>query len=140
MNLKRTGGLILILLNGLTSFGAEQTILNCEGAGEEGRAINYTVNQHNNNLVLKKRIGDEEIAQAELSTPAQVIKGYGGTTLMFKDSGKSGYLLLYYHRAAAGDLVPKDTSLLDINLFQPSVRKLNTEGPRTDFICTSSER
>ena len=89
---------------------------------------------------MKKRVGEEEIAEVALTTPAQCVKGYGGTTLLFKDSGKSGYLLVYFHRAAESDLVQKDIALIDINLFQPSVRKLNTEGPRTDFICSSSRR
>jgi len=140
MSLQRVAGLIFVLFIGLSSYGANDSVLHCEATDEDGKVISYTMSESDNVLTLKKRVGEEEIAEVALTTPAQAVKGYGGTTLLFKDSGKSGYLFLYFHRASESDLIQKDTALIDINLFQPSVRKLNTEGPRTDFICSSSRR
>jgi hypothetical protein len=139
MRLETVALLVFGFLQCLRGFGAEALLLSCEAIQDEGKVVRYTVSEENDNLILKKTLGEEEIARTQLPTnQAQVIRGYGGTTLMLRDSGRSGYLLLYSHRAAEEDLVKSDTTLIDINVFQPSLRKLNTEGPRSDFNCTSS--
>jgi hypothetical protein len=59
--------------------------------------------------------------------------GYGGTYLFFDNQGRSGYLLLYFHKENSPDR--RESSLIDINLFQPNLQPMNSQGPRTNFVC-----
>ena len=51
---------------------------------------------------------------------------YGNTWIATKDMGRSGYAHLY----SRGGL-----SVLDVNLFQPRDRQMNTPRPLTDYRC-----
>lgn len=64
------------------------------------------------------RVKEESI---EVAPPQR----YGKTTIMYKNAGRSGYALLYF--------VQDDLAVIDVNLQQ--AKKLNTNGPLTDYLC-----
>jgi len=54
------------------------------------------------------------------------IWGYGNTTIVTHNNGRSGYLHIY---------IGPQTSLIDINLFSLPARALNTNGAKTQLTC-----
>ena len=62
----------------------------------------------------------------EISIPVH----YDNTWLATKDMGRSGFALLY----ARGSV-----TLLDVNLFIPQYRAMNTQGPIRDYRCTPAQ-
>ena len=112
----------------------EDIVLRCESVDYATSGIQYEVGYLENILFIRKTIEGKEIARAELKKE-NFVSNYGGATILFQNSGKSGYLLIYYNRKNEGG----STTLIDINLFQPSVRELNTKGPSLGYSCERYE-
>jgi hypothetical protein len=113
---------------------AEPTpLLSCDSTpvAAIGRDVTYQVLEENNQHTLVKLVRGVEVARVELAL-SQSILGYGGTWMFYGNSGRSGYFLVYFHK---GDSAATDKVLIDVNLFQPPVRPLDSAGPQTDFIC-----
>lgn len=109
-------------------------LLQCEAPSPRpGAAIVYQVLSDGDGYTLVKRVGDHEVGKLELGRSGSVA-GYGHTYLFFKNHGRSGYLLVYFHKGSAPGAA-NEKALIDVNLFQPSVRVLNSGGPRDDFRC-----
>lgn len=143
MRIKRMPALagILILIHSLgisSSLGDVEKLLECR---EEPRAqhsvVKYVVTREGPKYFIAASKGGTEIARCTLSPNGSLgaVNGYGGTYLYFNNLGRSGYLLIYSHRGRGQGGVESYSSLIDINLFQPAMSGLNTDGPRTDFTC-----
>ncbi len=138
--MNRKNRIVVVLILGLALFGASRKcfaestlILECERASAtgEGRTI-YQVTSDSNRYTLIKIENNIERGRIELKDYDSVA-GYGGTYLFYQNQGRSGYLLVYFHKGSLGG--DSDRALIDINLFQSPVRPLNSDGPRTDFQC-----
>jgi hypothetical protein len=116
----------------------EEITLSCRPENYGPDSIGYEVRRQGANHTLIQTRGDEIVSSYRLPRGGYSthIDGYGGTRLFLTNIGRSGYLLIYSHTRRAANGVSKNTSLIDINLFPPSVRNMNTPGPRTDLICT----
>lgn len=106
----------------------EKLILVCEGKSDPETNVRYLVTESQNKISLRKLINDTEMGRITIGSSASIVKWYGGTFILFENAGKSGYLLLHFNE-------PSRSSLIDINLFQPTLTGLNTRGPQRDFTC-----
>ena len=104
-------------------------LLTCEAKAHK---ILYEVYRSGTQYELVRRDESREIARLALRGYGAVV-GYDGTYLFYENQGRSGYLLIYYHKGTPGRSA--DQVLLDIDLFQEPLHPLNTEGPSNDFTC-----
>lgn len=124
--------LFLFVVNLGQLFASEITIFKCENrmAGNEPRIV-YWVTRERLEYTVIKLVDDKEVARLTLSGEGGV-EGYAGTYIFFANLGRSGYLMLYSSQNTPNT---EQQAVVDVNLFQESMSKLNTAGPRTDFIC-----
>jgi len=126
--------LVLVSLAASSLFASESTVLVCRSESRDG--INYEVRKDDSNYFVVKTQGEKVLAKMLFgpSDFSQMVNGYGGTHMYVLNRGRSGYLVIYSHKSVNLEN-DKSTTLVDINLFQPGNRGLNTDGPRTDFEC-----
>ena len=136
MNKMLVQWLVLVSFVTPSLFANGKTVLVCRSESQARDAVSYEVRKEDSNYFVLK-IEGEKVVSKMLFGPNdfnQMVNGYGGTHLYVLNKGRSGYLVIYSHKAVSVEN-EKATTLIDINLFQPGNRGLNTDGPRTDFEC-----
>lgn len=130
------GLIILVSIAAPALFATEKTVLVCHSESREVEGVSYEVRVEDSNYFVLKLQGEKVLSRVSFGPNnfSQMINGYGGTHLYVLNGGRSGYLVIYSHKAA-GDENEKTTTLIDINFFHPQKRGLNTNGPKTDFEC-----
>ena len=122
--------MIALLGVGMAHADVETPFLECKPSSTKGPSyVVSTVSYHIPSLKesWRLKLSEKSSVSVGLSDPVR----YGDTLIFTLNSGRSGYIHLYWHR----DPNQGDTSLIDINLYQASESELNTRGPITDYRC-----
>ncbi|MGZ3695819.1 MAG: hypothetical protein ACXWQO_17130 [Bdellovibrionota bacterium] len=117
----------------LNSFAAEKLLIRCDvPMPEAAPTVTYQVLAEGNKHIVVRLENEREVGRIVLNR-YDAVQGYGGTYLFFENQGRSGYLLLYFHKNPTA--AASDKALIDINLFQQVLHPLNSNGPRSDVSC-----
>lgn len=123
-----------IIAASIPSFGSvEVTLLKCTSLvpGAPGYEVtNIADDLANDNYFVKLVPANPTATKTTFKLSKKTsFKKYGETTILYDDWGKSGYALFYLN---------DEKAVVDINLFDPEASKLNTNGPKTEYTCTSN--
>lgn len=120
--------MLILGLQTLATAAQREVYIECIDQGGKGDSVYQVVSEQREDhkgqrfFFVKK---DE--SSNEQSVPIEAPLLYGGSLIVLKNAGKSGYLHFYAHQN--GEV------LLDINLFTHQHRKFNTNGPLKGLNC-----